>query len=443
MKWLKIIGLVVVGLIAILALVPLFVSLDDYVPTIEKELSARIGEPVSIESLHASAFPAPSVRIDGITIGSAEDVQVGKVTLTPDLWSLLRSPKTIRSVEFEDVTVAQKAFGALAALTQGDRGAGNLRIESIRLRNAVVKLESARSFGPFDVEVRVGADGGQGDLTLTTRDDALKAHLKPDGKGYLIQIAARAWTPPMGPAIRFDELSVKGVVRNKDADLNEITAKLYGGTASGKAALAWDKGVSIKGNLVVQQVELSQAAALFVPKTRISGRLDAKPVFSAHAASADQLDEALRLESPFDVHNGVLHGFDLAAAAASLGKQTSSGETRFDALSGHLVRERRSYRFTNLNITSGVLSARGNVTISSSRALSGQLNTNVKALGRAVSLPLTVGGTLDSPMLLPNASALAGAAAGTAILGPGAGTAAGAELGKWVDGLFGKPAGRR
>jgi hypothetical protein len=41
-------------------------------------------------------------------------------------------------------------------------------------------------------------------------------------------------------------------------------------------------------------------------------------------------------------------------------------------------------------------------------------------------------------MLLPTGGTLAGAAAGTAILGPGLGTSAGARVGGWVEGLFGK-----
>jgi hypothetical protein len=72
--------------------------------------------------------------------------------------------------------------------------------------------------------------------------------------------------------------------------------------------------------------------------------------------------------------------------------------------------------------------------------LSGQLTANATALGRVVAIPLSVAGTLDSPMLVPNASAIAGAVAGSAVLGPGIGTAAGAKLGEWVDGIVG---GRR
>jgi hypothetical protein len=77
------------------------------------------------------------------------------------------------------------------------------------------------------------------------------------------------------------------------------------------------------------------------------------------------------------------------------------------------------------------------VTISPEDELSGRLNTNIDASKLAVaSLPLNVSGTVDSPVLLPTAGVAAGAAVGTAILGP-AGTALGTAIGAKLDQLFG------
>ena len=433
MKWLKAIVAVVGALVAVALLVPFFVTVNDYIPALEKELSARLGEPVSIDNLDAALLPVPHARVEGITIGTAEDIQVGKVTLKPDLWTLVRSEKVIRSVELEDVTLSQKALGALAALSQGDKGAGTIRVENVRLSNAVVKLERSK-FGPFNVHVRVSNGQDQGLVTLKTADGALEAKAVPEAGQFRIEIAARKWVPPMGPQFVFDELDVKGVVRGNDAQFASVSAKLYGGTAAGEVALAWDKGIAIKGKLELKQIEMSQPVALLSPKTRVSGRLDAKPVFSANAPKADQLDDALHLESPFAVRHGVLHGFDIVAAAISLGAQSRGGETRFDQLEGRVTQDRRSYRFSDLRIVSGAVAARGNVGISPSKALSGRINANASGLGRTVTIPLSVGGPLDSPMLLPNAKAVAGALSGTAVLGPGVGTAAGAKA---VEGLLG------
>ncbi|HEY5293528.1 MAG TPA: hypothetical protein VIJ43_14570, partial [Burkholderiales bacterium] len=110
----------------------------------------------------------------------------------------------------------------------------------------------------------------------------------------------------------------------------------------------------------------------------------------------------------------------------------------FEQLSGHLVVERGSYRFTQLKIASGALAADGNVSISPKKELSGRINAQVKAVGTSANVPLNVAGTVDAPLLYPTAGTIAGAAAGTAILGPGLGTSVGAKIGGWAEGLFGK-----
>jgi len=196
---------------------------------------------------------------------------------------------------------------------------------------------------------------------------------------------------------------------------------------------------ALVGPLDVRGLELTQVAALLSPGPRMSGKLSAKPVFSASAASADQIVNALRLETRFDVRNGALHGVDIEKAATNLIKQgTTGGETRFEELSGHLVMERGGYRFTGLKIASGALAADGNVSISARKELSGRINTQIKAAGASANVPLNVAGTLDSPLLYPTAGTVAGAAVGTAILGPGLGTSAGAKVGGWAENLFGK-----
>lgn len=436
MKWLVRIGLVLAALVAVAALVPFFVTLDDYVPVIEKEISARLREPVSIDALHASMLPVPHVRVEGIAIGTDKDIKLGRLTLQPDLWSMLGRHKVIRKVEVEDIALSQRSLGSLVALAHRDAGAGTLSVHRIRLSNAVLKLDQS-SFGPFDAEIEVGSDGRRGNVTAALRDGTLEARISPQERDFAIEISAKSWTPPLGPAIRFDELEVKGTATGTGAELATIAAKLYGGTAEGKASVQWGKDVSVKGGLELKDVELKDAAALVSSKSRMSGKLDAKPVFSATAPSASQLDEVLRLETPFRVKNGVLHGVDLAGAVTALVKQGTGGQTRFDELSGHMVREGKAYRFTRLRIAASGLAAQGQMAIAPSRALSGRLDTSVRGTGAVAGIPLSVGGTLDAPLVYPSTGALLGGAAGTVVL-PGVGTAAGVKLGGMAEKLLGK-----
>ena len=180
-------------------------------------------------------------------------------------------------------------------------------------------------------------------------------------------------------------------------------------------------------------------AAIFSPNARISGRLSAKPVLNANAANLEKLGASLRIETPFQIQSGVLRGVDIRKAATSLLTKDSSGETRFDQLSGHLVMAGGTQRFSNLKVVSGALAADGNVTIAADRSLSGRINAQVSAGSvTAANVPLNVSGTVDSTLVLPTGASVAGAAVGTAILGPGVGTTVGAKVGNWAEGLFGR-----
>lgn len=446
MKWLKWGGLVLGVVILILALVPFFISLDDYIPTIEKEVSARLKEPVKIGSLRAVGLPLPHLTVSGVTVGKTEDIKVGKVTVTPDLWSLLDATKVIKSIEIDGLVLTQKAIDKISAWIPAGAKAGQpsqppaFRLEAIKLDDAVIKLQQA-TFGPFDARVTLSDVGNFESASIATRDGKLKVLVTPEQSRYLIDASAKAWKLPVGPAIHFDELVVKGVASPKGANFSDLSAKLYGGTIRGKMAVGWQKGVQLKGSATVSQVEIGPLLKALDKPQNMSGRLSARPVFSAHAANPEQILDALRLETPFGVQGGVLHGVDIRKAATSLLSKDGGkgGETRFDKLSGQLNIDRGTHRLTRLEIVSGSLSADGNVTISPQDELSGRINTSIKATSVAsASVPLNVSGTLDSPLLFPTGGTMAGAAAGTAVLGPGVGTALGAKVGQWAENLFGK-----
>ena len=420
--------------------VPFLLSLDDYIPRIEKEASARLKEPVTIRKIRLIAFPLPHVVIDGITVGKSEDLKVGKVTVTPALLSFFSPTKVISSIEIDGLVLTQKAIDKIPLWSKQDGPASQppaVRIGSVRLDDALVRLDAA-NFGPFDARILLDDSGAPAEASLTTRDGKLKALVKPEKSAYLITASAKGWKVPVGPPVVFDELDVEGIATLADATFSRITGKLYGGTASGKASIAWQKGMQVKGDFDLQQVELKNLVPILSPGTKVSGRLSAKPVFTAAAKDAGGLMNALRLTTPFDVQNGVVYGVDIQKAAMTLGKQgTSDGETRFDQLSGHLALEQSTYKFTQLKIVSGALGADGNLGISPRKELSGRVTAQVRALGTSAGVALNVSGTVQSPTVMPTGGTIAGAALGTVVL-PGIGTGVGAKAGQMIEGLFGR-----
>jgi uncharacterized protein involved in outer membrane biogenesis len=449
MKWLKWFGLALGVIVLILAVVPFFITLDDYIPRIEREISGRIKEPVKIGSIRAAGLPLPHVTVSGIVVGKTEDIKVGQVTVTPDLISLLGQTKVIKSVEIEHLVLTQKAIDKIPVWTKPEVGKGGkpresapaqppaVRVESIRLDDAVLNLQQA-TFGPFDARLDLSSEGNPTSASIVARDGKLKATIKPDGSRFLIDATAKGWKPPLGPAILFDDLAIKGVATLNDADLSDVRAKVYGGAIAGKMSVGWQSGIQVKGNASINQVEIKSLLMALGRPASLSGKLTAQPVFSASASKADQLAAALKLETPFDVQNGVLDGVDIRKAATSLISKDGAkgGETRFDKLSGHLAMDRGTRRVTQLNVVSGSLAADGNVTISPRDELSGKINANIKSSVGSAGIPLNVSGTAQSPLLYPSGGTVAGAALGTAVAGP-LGTSVGAKVGSWSEGLLG------
>lgn len=442
-RWIKRIAMFLGIVLVVLAAIPFFITLDDYIPRIEKLVSEKLKEPVRIQRLRFAALPVVHLQIDGIAIGKTHDLKIGKAKVTPDLLTLAQPVRVIKSIEISEVVLTQKgmdkipAWAAKKAKSDGPVQPAVVRVESIVIDDATISLDKV-TLGPFDARVSINAAGEPAHASLATRDGKLTALIKPDRANFLIDVTAKGWRLPAGPAIVFDELDVKGVATSTQMRLGNIHARLYGGSLVGKADIGWQKGIQVKGQAHVNNVQLRNLAPLFSPNARVSGRLAAKSVvFSTNAPKAAQLASALRLEAPFQVHDGVLNGVDIQKSATSLSKDVAAGgETRFEELAGHLALEQGTYRFTKLNIVTGSLGATGHVTISPAQELSGRINAELKA-ARFAAVPLNVSGTVQSPSLFPTAGYLAGAAAGTAVLGPVLGTAVGAKIGTWAESLFG------
>jgi hypothetical protein len=306
-------------------------------------------------------------------------------------------------------------------------------VREIRLNDASLQLQQ-KKLGPFDAEVGIGEDGLPQRALLSARDGKFKAALQPADQNRLrLTVDARDWSLPLGPPMKFDELKVSGFATPTSLDLRQIESKLYQGKIGGVMEVNWQKGLRLKGQLAVDAVELRELVPLFSPAAKISGRLSAKPLFSGESAKPEQIGAAMRLETPFDIRDGVLQGIDLQRAATRLITRETGGETRFDTLSGQFAMDRGTQRITNLKVTSGSLGAEGNVTIAPNKALSGRINAQV---GSALVVPLNLSGTVDSPMALPSGASIAGAALGSVVM-PGVGTTVGAKVGNWAGGLFG------
>jgi uncharacterized protein involved in outer membrane biogenesis len=427
--------------VGILAVLPFLLPIGRFIPEIERLASEQLRDPVRISSLRLYILPLPHLTIGGIEVGVKPYLQVRKVVVTPRLLSLFDRQKVIREISLRDVVIGRQLVGKVTAWAGRTPASGPsmVRVESIEVRNANIDLKDLK-LRRMDLDLELNDEGGLARARLRTDGGKLKATLVPKGKEFALELAARDWKLPAGPPLILTTLDASGILNADGLSLPVIRGQLYQGQIEGNLDVGWKAGWSIVGKLALQQVEVQPVVAVFTKDTTISGKLSANPALDMRAPSAAQLAEGLSVESDFKVENGVLYNFDLAAAPKALLDKDAlkGGETRFDRFSGHLSVDPEGYHLSEMQIASGVLKAEGELTITPELELSGLIDASVKGTSALVSTPLAIGGTVQDPILYPSKMALAGAAAGTALLGPGLGTTVGMKAFRLTGKLFGK-----
>lgn len=435
MKHIKTLGFVILLLLAAAVVLPFLIPVKSYIPTLQTRAAERLGEPVAIGALRFRLLPAPVVTLEDIRIGPQEDVRIGALRVHPELWTLTAPVKVLRRVEVEGVTVDAPLLQRLARLAQQTDGPKTVAVREISVRNVKLAFGDFR-WEPLRADLWLDPQG----LRLVeagTEDGSLQVHLVPEGARYAVTLEGHNWKLPLKPSLRFDELRGKGTLDAAGLSLPELEGRLYGGELAAAGSIGWKDGIRIEGEARAAGVEIEPVVRMLSQSVALSGQLHAAGRFHLAATEAGRLAESLRATFRFEVKKGVLYNFDLAGAVRSLASDgTRGGQTSFNELAGTVHLVGKTVRLRDIRVASGLLEADGNVDIAANRSLSGRLNVEMKGTAGLVSVPLELGGTLGDPVLFPNRAALAGAAVGTGLMGPGLGTTVGAKAGAALDKLF-------
>lgn len=312
------------------------------------------------------------------------------------------------------------------------QGSLELQDGQIRMRGLTVTARQlfSRRLGPYRLAVDLRRNGGLKSFTLRRRDGRMGLSIQPRGKGYSVRLNAKAWVPPVGSPLLLNQLDLTGRLAGRELRIQGVKAKLYGGAAEASGSVSWNGpwAVDLKGR--VSGVSAEPFLAVF-DKRVLSGKFYATARARLRASAANRLFDKPFLNGDFLVRHGAVYKMDLQKAAKNFSKgYVTGGQTRFDELSGHLAMADGSTLITKLRITSSGFEAKGKVAVDAGNALDGEVDVGVKSIAAIVGIPVKIGGTTDEPRLRPTTAALAGAAAGTAVLGPGLGTAIGLKAGQ-------------
>lgn len=435
MKLVKTVMMVILALVALAVVLPFLIPVKSYIPRLERVAANRLGEPVSIGNLQLRLLPAPAVGIQDIRIGPSQEVRIGSVTIHPDLWTLIDPVKVLRRVEVDGLTLDRPTLGRLAHWSQADEGPKTLLVRHVEARNLSLALGDVH-WGPLRAEAWLDTQGLRR-AELGTQDRSLQVDVVPEQARYALEIRGHNWTLPVKPALRFGELKAEGKLDAAGLELPQIQGKLYGGELKATTRVEWRDGVRLQGDARATAVQIEPIVRLLGQSASMSGLLDADGHYTLAAPDASRLADGVRGSFRFEVRKGVLYNFDLASAVRALAREgTRGGQTTFNEFTGTVHLLGRQVRLRDLKIASGLLQAQGDVDVAPDRRLSGRVRVAMKGTASLVSVPLEVAGTLQDPVLFPDRAALAGAAVGTGLMGPGLGTTVGAKAGEALGRLF-------
>lgn len=442
MKKNKKIGIGVIVVISLLILLPFFIPIRSFLNQAEAMASQQLGVPVRIGSGHIRLLPSPRVALNDITVGKQSDLQFSRVVAVPSLSSLF-SPTKVLEIQIKQMQVKKSALDLVSALSNqkpaSEPSASPVHIRQVSI--AALQLDWPDMKLPvMQLTLNLHADHTLDSAQLKTQDDKVSVEVTPDGKMHHIALRAEQYTLPVGMPLLAEKASINMRLKGQMLDIHQVDIAMYQGRINGSMRLMWDKNWRLQGQLKVAKLSLQQPSRLVSPKVYLSGTLQSQGSFSANAKDASKLADNLRADFKFAVSDGVLHGLDLVKIASLLTKQSSGGQTQFDEFTGAIRVVGKQYHLQDLKIGSGLLAGTGQVKIRPDQSLDGTAEVELKNSASLVAIPLDISGTVNDPWVLPSKAALAGAVAGTAVLGPGLGTSLGMKAGTAVEkfkGLFG------
>lgn len=436
--------LIVFGLlISTLIILPFLIPVQTYLQQAENIASEKVGVPVKIGGGHLAFLPSPRIVLNDITVGEHEDAKFGRVVAIPTMSTLFSDVRVV-DIKISKPVIKKSALDIVAALTSkksDNNEPSPVNIHEVKIEDLELQWPDAK-YPLLNIEAALKNGSQLETAVIETQDGKVKANVTPkDDDTQAIVLNVDHWTSPVGLPVLIDSAKIEGELKGSHLNLHNIDVAFYNGKLSGDAVLDWQKSWKLNGKIKVDKLAVQEPSRLVSKSVYLSGNLMGNGSFSSSAKDAGALSDNLHADFKFQVNDGVLHGVDLVKMASLLVKQSEKGgETQFEEFAGLLNVSGKQYQLKDIKISSGLLAANGQVKVKPNKDLDGKVEVEVKKSVSLAAIPLDVSGTVSDPVILPSKAALAGAVAGTAILGPGVGTSLGVKAGSAVDkikGFFG------
>ncbi len=424
-----------VGLIILLLVVIPFIPADSYRAPIEEQLSTALKLDVSIGDISLTSLPSPGVKAKQIKVSDdgTEVALLNSIHITPKLSSLFSDQIQIRNVHISGLDISADDISRFTQTSSTDSTAKtSIHIANISGDDNRISLGKDQVFGPFSFKVNLDEGPTLKTLNLTLDDQNFELDVDQANKQYNIELHASDWTPPVKPAITLTSLQINGEQSKDRLLLKTIKATLYEGQLQGNLLVTQGTPVKLDSRLNLTTLNMGLLLKA-MGNHSVDGTASAETTIRSEAASMGELANNYRIESKVRIEKGHIYEADLEQAARSLSAEwKAGGQTPFDEVKTNAVIQPNTVTLKNLSITSSLLAATGDMKIKNNVDLDGEISVGLNDATGLITMPLMISGTIEQPKVRPTNEALAGGAIGTAILGPGVGTAVGVKAGEIV-----------
>ena len=364
-------------------------------PAIERALSERLGEAVTVDAAKFSPFP-PVLTLSGMNIGP---VKLNTVAAHTELSSLFSSQKNWKSVDIGGLSIDAAAARNLIAL--GGRevpkvAAGRVQIQRVHLTNTEISGMPV-AVPKFNVEILLMPSGALKQITLSTTDDKARAILQPDDKGWGVDIESKGMVWPAGPKIAWDSLRAKGIGSANGIKFDDYTITHFGGVSRGAGELGWNGGWRFNGNLDPGALDSEAIAQAFYEAAPVSGSIEGKLSISMSGASLPRMFDAPQIDGALSVSKAILKNVDLARTAQT--GATASGSTRFTDFSTTIALAGGKLQLKDIKGVSGLLTVSGNAQLDAGKNVTGGLLVELGVGGSRAKANVKLSGTMAEPKL--------------------------------------------
>lgn len=360
-----------------------------YKPGVEQRLEHWLGAPVQVGEMAVSWLPRPIVRLHDVRIGAAGQAQVREIRADAPL-ALLRDGPGLPDMVISGARLPADQL-ALAPLSTARSGApGRVRVEQLEVVAGDLALRD------LEGELRFSADGRLQSAAFETLDRTLKLNLSPGapGQGLELRLAGTAWQP-RGAGWLFETMTASAVLQPGRLSVRDLEAAFLGGRLYGQGIIDWRQGIAMAGEARLNGVDLSRAAAIFVPAVHVEGRLDGELRWQAAGGQVAAALEQLSGTLSGGVAQGSWQALDLAEAVRrGPGAFLRSGTTRFERLTFGARFGSARIDLDTLGMEAPGVSATGSLTGTSGGELAGRFLVTSGSQRQ----PVTLSGTLASPL---------------------------------------------